>query len=179
MRTVVLGEQEIEAFMKRGVGLKEAQATLLGVSWPLQEGWKETILGDTVCSRLYDALLYYRDNKPPSGRSRRKEKKASTPSQQFLIDGKSERGGWNARQLAAVGIKWPPAPGWRERFRVEGLSDAQKKLFLDLKGKAMTRMSKEEKADHKAAAKREAIARIEAEGFHPPERRVFTRRAGN
>lgn len=62
----------------------------------------------------------------------------------FIVSGKSIRGGWKRAQLALIGIEWPPIAGWKARAigrvisrqaadRFVTLRDAPRKI--DLNGK--------------------------------------------
>ena len=52
-----------------------------------------------------------------------------------LIDaGRSLKGGWNARQLAALGVAWPPNRGWRRRLCGQVLPKAKVALFFSRGG---------------------------------------------
>lgn len=35
-------------------------------------------------------------------------------TEKFLKEGQSKKGGWNKKQLAVLGISWPPTPGWKQ-----------------------------------------------------------------
>ena len=35
-------------------------------------------------------------------------------TEDILLDGMSERGGWNKRQLEILGVPWPPPKGWKK-----------------------------------------------------------------
>jgi hypothetical protein len=51
-----------------------------------------------------------------------------------LIDaGKSTRGGWSKRQLALLGVEWPPQQGWKERVIGCVISQEDAELFVKLK----------------------------------------------
>ena len=53
---------------------------------------------------------------------------------EMIEAGKSEIGGWNRRQVEAIGIKWPLTQGWK--FRIIGTTVERSKVaeFLSLKG---------------------------------------------
>jgi hypothetical protein len=44
-------------------------------------------------------------------------------TRQMVYDGRSLRGGWNKRQLAVLGVTWPPRKGWLDR--IEGTEIAE------------------------------------------------------
>ena len=53
---------------------------------------------------------------------------------EIIEAGKSEIGGWNRRQVEAIGMKWPLTQGWK--FRIIGTTVERSKVaaFLSLKG---------------------------------------------
>lgn len=53
---------------------------------------------------------------------------------EMIEAGKSEIGGWNRRQVEAIGMKWPLTQGWK--FRIIGTTVERSKVaaFLSLKG---------------------------------------------
>ena len=53
---------------------------------------------------------------------------------EMIEAGKSEIGGWNRRQVEAIGMKWPLTQGWK--FRIIGTTIERSKVaaFLSLKG---------------------------------------------
>jgi hypothetical protein len=55
------------------------------------------------------------------------------------LDANSRTGksGWNKRQLALIGIDWPPAAGWMHRVCGTELDENKKKEFEDLAGKSL------------------------------------------
>jgi len=36
-------------------------------------------------------------------------------TREFIMQGRSERGGWTKDQLALLGVTWPPEAGWIQR----------------------------------------------------------------
>lgn len=57
-----------------------------------------------------------------------------TVTEEFLVRGGSERGGWNREQLALLGVKWPPVQGWKGRVLGTFMSDEDARKFLALRG---------------------------------------------
>lgn len=55
-------------------------------------------------------------------------------TRQLIDQGKSARGGWNAKQLAVLGIAWPPLKGWPARLEGQEISDEQYQQFLQAGG---------------------------------------------
>ena len=47
--------------------------------------------------------------------------------------GRSKNGGWSRLQLEAIGLSWPPKPGWIESMIGCHLNPEAVQLFLDLK----------------------------------------------
>lgn len=37
-------------------------------------------------------------------------------TKQWLEQHKTDKGGWTATQLAAIGLSWPPAKGWNKQI---------------------------------------------------------------
>jgi hypothetical protein len=55
-------------------------------------------------------------------------------TEQLLESGKSERGGWNAAQLAFLGVDWPAKHGWQSKVIGREISRENHEGFLALKG---------------------------------------------
>lgn len=53
---------------------------------------------------------------------------------ELIEAGKYGPGGWNAKQLYLIGIKWPPRKGWRHKAIKNLISEENAKLFVALKG---------------------------------------------
>lgn len=51
---------------------------------------------------------------------------------EFIEQGKSQRGGWSKRQLAILGVQWPPQPGWKQRAIGREITQAEAEEFLVL-----------------------------------------------
>lgn len=49
----------------------------------------------------------------------------------WLMQHRSERGGWNFSQLALLGESWPPTKGWIERAIDREISDERAALFVE------------------------------------------------
>ena len=47
----------------------------------------------------------------------------------WLDANRTPRGGWTKKQLAALGVDWPPAPGWRARVDGTNISDEAAAVF--------------------------------------------------
>lgn len=47
---------------------------------------------------------------------------------------KTGPGGWTARQIRALGLKWPPKPGWIDRLHHGEISEENALLFEAGKG---------------------------------------------
>ena len=54
-------------------------------------------------------------------------------TQAWLEANRTKRGGWNAKQLAILGIPWPPRQGWRRRVDGLILTPAQVARFRSLR----------------------------------------------
>lgn len=55
---------------------------------------------------------------------------------ELLEQGRSDAGGWNREQLAAIGIRWPLMRGWKDRAKGREITEKQAKTFLALRGKS-------------------------------------------
>ena len=58
-------------------------------------------------------------------------------TEKLVMEGVSERGGWNRRQIILLGAKWPLSPGWKNRVIGQPISDSDADLFLSLKGQTI------------------------------------------
>ena len=47
----------------------------------------------------------------------------------WLIEHQSKAGAWTADQLAAIGVAWPPAHGWKRNAVGRIITDTQKARF--------------------------------------------------
>ena len=54
-------------------------------------------------------------------------------TEDFLEQGKSEKGGYTAKQLNLFSIPWPPMKGWKNRIIGMEISDEMADQFLLLK----------------------------------------------
>lgn len=52
-------------------------------------------------------------------------------TREWLMQHRSERGGWNFSQLALLGETWPPAKGWIERAIDREIADDRAALFVE------------------------------------------------
>lgn len=55
----------------------------------------------------------------------------------FLDSGRSRKGAWTRKQLAIVGVQWPPLPGWKRELLRSGktLTEKEAARFVKLAGK--------------------------------------------
>lgn len=53
-----------------------------------------------------------------------------TVTPEFIEQGKSAHGGWSKRQLAILGVQWPPQPGWKPRAIGREIAQAEANEFL-------------------------------------------------
>ena len=51
-------------------------------------------------------------------------------TEEFLEKYKTPNGAWNAKQLALLGISWPPKKGWKRRSIGKCISEGNAKLFM-------------------------------------------------
>lgn len=64
-------------------------------------------------------------------------------TKKMLMAGQSLKGGWNAKQLALLGIAWPPSKGWKQRLVGTIVYRDTYKRFIALRGtEASKRQSK-------------------------------------
>lgn len=56
-------------------------------------------------------------------------------TREFIVLGRSGSGGWNRRQVALLGLKWPLEQGWINRVVGCEISDDDAAKFIALKGK--------------------------------------------
>ena len=47
---------------------------------------------------------------------------------------KNGPGGWTAKQLKALGLKWPPKPGWIDRLHHGNITEECARMFEEGKG---------------------------------------------
>lgn len=57
---------------------------------------------------------------------------------EIIESGRSERGGWRAAQLQALGVPWPPQKGWKRRLIGFEITDEQHRAFLAARGTVPT-----------------------------------------
>lgn len=74
--------------------------------------------------------------------------KDMTITNEFLIAGQSGAGGWNKRQLALLGVDWPPVKGWKHRIIGTEIPDEDAMKFLSWKGQARDIMTHELSCPH-------------------------------
>lgn len=67
MRMFTMTENDLKAVMRSGCGMKRAQAMVIGLSWPLKKGWKESVIGMTIDESTYQKLL---DTRPKMKRNK-------------------------------------------------------------------------------------------------------------
>jgi len=58
-------------------------------------------------------------------------------TEQLLERGKSDRGGWNAKQLACIGVEWPIKHGWQFKAIGREITDEDARMFLSLRGEVV------------------------------------------
>lgn len=150
MRYLNLTERDIRRGMRSGRGLKRKQATLLGLKWPLVSGWMDAVIGMAISEMSYDVFVSLKAKRikaphdpacTPKGHQNRPKpektvriKPEMTPLRKIIMDGCSGGGGWNAKQLSAIGVSWPPRSGWIERLHENPPTLSQIETFLSLKG---------------------------------------------
>lgn len=54
-------------------------------------------------------------------------------TRKMIDDGKSDNGAWSAKQLALLGVSWPPKRGWPERIIGTEISDDIYSRFLAIR----------------------------------------------
>lgn len=52
---------------------------------------------------------------------------------EYLDAHRTERGAWTLLQIVALGVKWPPPPGWRKEIDGKELTDDQARAFESAK----------------------------------------------
>lgn len=82
---VILTEELIRQGMKAGIGMKGAQARLLGISWPLKTGWLESSIGRLVSSEDFEAFLELKDAKAKKRRRFKRKKPRKNKTQNTPI----------------------------------------------------------------------------------------------
>lgn len=50
----------------------------------------------------------------------------------LILSRRTERGGWTRRQLAALGVAWPPPKGWIDEVARKGLTAQQVAEFVGI-----------------------------------------------
>ena len=58
-------------------------------------------------------------------------------TKQFLDAHKTKSGGYNRRQLEAIGVKWPPGKGWKSAVIGLNVTPKQVELFIKCKIKVI------------------------------------------
>lgn len=54
-------------------------------------------------------------------------------TREFLLEGKSDRGGWSRRQVLEIGGSWPLRPGWLDRLVGRDVTELQARAFLAMR----------------------------------------------
>jgi hypothetical protein len=54
-------------------------------------------------------------------------------TEELILNGMSENGGWSKRQLETLGVEWPPITGWKDRVIGNEIESDKAGLFLSLK----------------------------------------------
>jgi len=52
----------------------------------------------------------------------------------LIEQGKSAAGGWNARQLRYIKVRWPLTKGWKDRAVGTEITEASAEQFLAMRG---------------------------------------------
>ena len=52
-------------------------------------------------------------------------------TREFIMQGRSERGGWTKDQLALLGVTWPPEAGWIQRVVGKEIYAEAASAFVD------------------------------------------------
>ena len=58
-------------------------------------------------------------------------------TESLLEQGKSDRGGWNAKQLAWIGVDWPVHHGWQRKALGKEITENDARMFLSLRGETI------------------------------------------
>lgn len=53
---------------------------------------------------------------------------------------KTKNGAWTRKQLAAIGVEWPPPKGWIGRANGQEITDAQRVAFVEESAQAQSRI---------------------------------------
>lgn len=64
-----------------------------------------------------------------------KDRKSIILSREMIHAGKSCAGGWNKKQLAVLGVDWPPEKGWVDRLKDTLIFEDDYNYFLELNPK--------------------------------------------
>lgn len=54
-------------------------------------------------------------------------------TEKFLLANTTPGGQWNAKQLAVLGIQWPPTKGWKQRVIGMEISEEAARRFSELR----------------------------------------------
>jgi hypothetical protein len=78
-----------------------------------------------------------------------------TLTREMIHAGKSEAGGWTKKQLALIGVNWPPKPGWLEKLSRRGdtIERSVYEEFLSLKGSRKPLSPKKKRARQRKLAR--------------------------
>lgn len=52
-----------------------------------------------------------------------------TVTREWIHANRTKRGGWKAKQLAAIGLKWPPINGWQARSEGKQITQEARQTF--------------------------------------------------
>lgn len=58
-------------------------------------------------------------------------------TRELIREGQSLAGGWNRKQVEALGLEWPPKHGWQHRLLGNEISDQNAARFLALRGQTV------------------------------------------
>lgn len=73
----------------------------------------------------------------------------------YLEQNKTPKGAWTKKQLAAIGVNWPPKKGWKKRVIGNEITEEQASKFERCKTPVST----------KTMTDMEAIKRVESMGY--------------
>jgi len=66
-------------------------------------------------------------------------------TKQWIHDHKTPAGGWNRKQMTAIGFKWPPPKGWIKAVSGVDISDEVRKRFEAESDKSKAKESLEDR----------------------------------
>ncbi len=54
-------------------------------------------------------------------------------TEDWIVSNKTSKGGWNKKQINALGLDWPPRAGWMKLLDGTMISEEKKEIFLQAK----------------------------------------------